>query len=68
MGAQWNPGECAPQTERLGPQNSKLDTSKNRCYLIGKEIGHGTFATVHLAEYLNNIFKKKVRLACKIKY
>lgn len=25
---------------------------------MGKEFGHSTFATVHLAEYFDNIFKK----------
>jgi serine kinase len=66
MSAYWNSDEFAPQTIRLSPQNSKLDTLEQRGYLIGKQIGCGTFATVHLATYVDNTSTETVRLVCKI--
>lgn len=52
---------------RLSPRNSEVNALEQRGYLIGKKIGQGSYATVHLADYVdgsNN--SKKMRLACKI--
>ncbi|CAG5107087.1 Similar to TSSK1B: Testis-specific serine/threonine-protein kinase 1 (Homo sapiens) [Cotesia congregata] len=51
---------------RLSPRNSEVSALEERGYLIGKKIGQGSYATVHLAEYLDNNSSKKMRLACKI--
>ncbi|KAH0568660.1 testis-specific serine/threonine-protein kinase 3 isoform X1 [Cotesia glomerata] len=51
---------------RLSPRNSEVSALEERGYLIGKKIGQGSYATVHLADYLDNNSSKKMRLACKI--
>ncbi|XP_047345359.1 testis-specific serine/threonine-protein kinase 1 [Vespa velutina] len=51
---------------RLSPRNSEVNALEQRGYLIGKKIGQGSYATVHLAEYVDGANSKKMRLACKI--
>ncbi|XP_078033887.1 testis-specific serine/threonine kinase [Augochlora pura] len=51
---------------RLSPRNSEVNALEQRGYLIGKKIGQGSYATVHLAEYVDGTSSKKLRLACKI--
>ncbi|XP_024938854.1 testis-specific serine/threonine-protein kinase 2 [Cephus cinctus] len=51
---------------RLSPRNSEVNALEQRGYLIGKKIGQGSYATVHLAEYVDGPSTKKMRLACKI--
>ncbi|XP_030764103.1 testis-specific serine/threonine-protein kinase 2 [Sitophilus oryzae] len=51
---------------RLSPRNSEVNALEQRGYLIGKKIGQGSYATVHLADYVDNTGPKKMRLACKI--
>ncbi|XP_012275615.1 testis-specific serine/threonine-protein kinase 3 isoform X2 [Orussus abietinus] len=51
---------------RLSPRNSEVNALEQRGYLIGKKIGQGSYATVHLAEYVDGTSPKKMRLACKI--
>ncbi|EFN67177.1 Testis-specific serine/threonine-protein kinase 6 [Camponotus floridanus] len=51
---------------RLGTRNSEVNALEQRGYLIGKKIGQGCYATVHLAEYIDGTNSKKMRLACKI--
>ncbi|KAI4495414.1 hypothetical protein M0802_008628 [Mischocyttarus mexicanus] len=51
---------------RLSPRNSEVNALEQRGYLIGKKIGQGSYATVHLAEYVDGTSSKKMRLACKI--
>ncbi|EZA58692.1 testis-specific serine/threonine-protein kinase 3 [Ooceraea biroi] len=50
----------------LSPRNSEVNALEQRGYLIGKKIGQGSYATVHLAEYIDGTNSKKMRLACKI--
>ncbi|XP_071453559.1 testis-specific serine/threonine-protein kinase 3 [Hetaerina americana] len=50
----------------LVSKNSELEALEQRGYLIGKKIGQGSYATVHLAEYIDGTNLKKTRLACKI--
>ncbi|KYN04471.1 Testis-specific serine/threonine-protein kinase 6 [Cyphomyrmex costatus] len=52
--------------KRLSPRNSEVNALEQRGYLIGKKIGQGSYATVHLAEYIDGASMKKMRLACKI--
>ncbi|KAJ8672971.1 hypothetical protein QAD02_004232 [Eretmocerus hayati] len=51
---------------RLRSRNSEVNALEQRGYVIGKKIGQGTHATVHLAEFIDGTNSKKVRLACKI--
>lgn len=52
---------------RLSPRNSEISALEQRGYLIGKKIGQGSYATVHLADYVDGSqSQKKMRLACKI--
>ncbi|XP_072754546.1 testis-specific serine/threonine-protein kinase 3 isoform X1 [Anoplolepis gracilipes] len=51
---------------RLCTRNSEVNALEQRGYLIGKKIGQGCYATVHLAEYIDGTNSKKMRLACKI--
>ncbi|XP_044747347.1 testis-specific serine/threonine-protein kinase 3-like isoform X2 [Coccinella septempunctata] len=51
---------------RLSPRNSEVNALEQRGYLIGKKIGQGSYATVHLADYVDSSGPKKMRLACKI--
>lgn len=51
---------------RLSPRNSEVNALEQRGYLIGKKIGQGSYATVHLADYVDGPGPKKMRLACKI--
>ncbi|XP_046741070.1 testis-specific serine/threonine-protein kinase 2 [Diprion similis] len=51
---------------RLSPRNSEVNALEQRGYLIGKKIGQGSYATVHLADYVDGTSPKKMRLACKI--
>ncbi|KAJ9600191.1 hypothetical protein L9F63_009525 [Diploptera punctata] len=51
---------------RLSPRNSEVNALEQRGYLIGKKIGQGSYATVHLADYVDGRTRKKMRLACKI--
>ncbi|KAF2905339.1 hypothetical protein ILUMI_00841 [Ignelater luminosus] len=52
---------------RLSPRNSEINALEQRGYLIGKKIGQGSYATVHLADYVDSTSgPKKMRLACKI--
>ncbi|KAK0090788.1 hypothetical protein PV325_003808 [Microctonus aethiopoides] len=54
-------------TRSLSPRNSEVNALEERGYLIGKKIGQGSYATVHLAEYVEGPpNSKKMRLACKI--
>lgn len=50
---------------RLSPRNSEVNALEQRGYIIGKKIGQGSYATVHLADYLD-ASSKRMRLACKI--
>lgn len=43
-----------------------MNALEQRGYLIGKKIGQGSYATVHLADYVDGSGPKKMRLACKI--
>ncbi|KYQ52330.1 Testis-specific serine/threonine-protein kinase 1 [Trachymyrmex zeteki] len=52
--------------KRLSPRNSEVNALEQRGYLIGKKIGQGSYATVHLAEYIDGASSKRMRLACKI--
>lgn len=51
--------------ENLSPRNSELNALEQRGYSIGKKIGQGSYASVHLADYVDQS-AKKLRLACKI--
>lgn len=51
---------------RLSPRNSEVSALEQRGYLIGKKIGQGSYATVHLADYVDTSGPKKMNLACKI--
>lgn len=51
---------------RLSPRNSEVNALEQRGYLIGKKIGQGSYATVHLADYVDTNGPKKMNLACKI--
>ncbi|XP_069675204.1 testis-specific serine/threonine-protein kinase 3 [Periplaneta americana] len=51
---------------RLSPRNSEVNALEQRGYIIGKKIGQGSYATVHLADYVDGNTPKKMRLACKI--
>ncbi|XP_012266943.2 testis-specific serine/threonine-protein kinase 2 [Athalia rosae] len=51
---------------RLSPRNSEVNALEQRGYLIGKKIGQGSYATVHLSDYVDGTSPKKMRLACKI--
>ncbi|XP_014209025.1 testis-specific serine/threonine-protein kinase 3 [Copidosoma floridanum] len=51
---------------QLKSQSSAVHALEQRGYLIGKKIGQGTHATVHLAEFMDGNSGKKVKLACKI--
>lgn len=51
---------------RLSPRNSEVNALEQRGYLIGKKIGQGSYATVHLADYVDASSPRKMRLACKI--
>ncbi|KAK6635270.1 hypothetical protein RUM43_007849 [Polyplax serrata] len=53
-------------TSRLSPRNSEVNALEQRGYLIGKKIGQGSYATVHVADYVDENSKRKMRLACKI--
>lgn len=61
-------------SSRLSPKNSELTALEQRGYVIGKKIGQGSYATVHIADYFgapsnnsgNSSQVKKMRLACKI--
>ncbi|XP_066595271.1 testis-specific serine/threonine-protein kinase 3 [Prorops nasuta] len=53
-------------SKRLSPRNSEVNALEQRGYIIGKKIGQGSYATVHLAEYVDGTSRKKMRLACKI--
>lgn len=48
------------------PSTSEVDIFEQKGYLIGKKIGKGTYATVHLADFVDGSGPKKLRLACKI--
>lgn len=50
----------------VSPRNSEINALVERGYVIGKKIGQGSYATVHIADYLNNDGFRKMRLACKI--
>jgi serine kinase len=50
----------------LSPRNSELNALEQRGYLIGKKVGQGSYATVHIAEYVDAAANRKMRLACKI--
>ncbi|XP_075221414.1 testis-specific serine/threonine kinase [Lycorma delicatula] len=52
-------------SENLSPRNSELNALEQRGYTIGKKIGQGSYASVHLADYIDQS-SKKLRLACKI--
>ncbi|GLV36634.1 uncharacterized protein CBL_07869 [Carabus blaptoides fortunei] len=52
---------------RLSPRSSEVNALEQRGYLIGKKIGQGSYATVHLADYIDlKAGQKKMSLACKI--
>ncbi|XP_066245758.1 testis-specific serine/threonine-protein kinase 3 [Euwallacea similis] len=51
---------------RLSPRNSEVNALEQRGYLIGKKIGQGSYATVHLSDYVDSAGPKKMPLACKI--
>lgn len=51
---------------RLSPRSSEVNALEQRGYIIGKKIGQGSYATVHLAEYVDGPNPRKMRLACKI--
>ncbi|EEB14914.1 cAMP-dependent protein kinase catalytic subunit, putative [Pediculus humanus corporis] len=53
-------------TEPEDPKNSELNALEQRGYLIGKKVGQGSYATVHVADYIDDSSKRKMRLACKI--
>lgn len=48
------------------PSTSEVNIFEQKGYLIGKRIGKGTYATVHLADFVDSCGPKKMRLACKI--
>jgi serine kinase len=45
---------------------TEMNALERKRYVIGKKIGEGSFATVHLAYYTDRISSKKVTIACKI--
>ncbi|XP_008216122.1 testis-specific serine/threonine-protein kinase 3 [Nasonia vitripennis] len=47
-------------------ENSEANPKEQHGYVIGKKIGQGTHATVHLADFIDGNTGKKVKLACKI--
>lgn len=51
---------------RLSPRNSEVNALEQRGYFLGKKIGQGSYATVHLAEFSDGVNPKKMKLACKI--
>lgn len=52
---------------RLSPRNSEISALEQRGYLIGKKVGQGSYATVHIADYVDGShMQKKMPLACKI--
>ncbi|KAK9889600.1 hypothetical protein WA026_006971 [Henosepilachna vigintioctopunctata] len=52
--------------QHIMPSSSEVDVFEQKGYLIGKRIGKGTYATVHLADFVDGGTGKKFRLACKI--
>lgn len=51
----------------LSPRSSEVNALEQRGYIIGKKIGQGSYATVHLADYVDlKAGQKKMSLACKI--
>ncbi|XP_046401674.1 testis-specific serine/threonine-protein kinase 3 [Ischnura elegans] len=51
----------------LVTRNSEIEALQQRGYVIGKKIGQGAYATVHLAEYIDGSQRReKTKLACKI--
>ncbi|XP_049812830.1 testis-specific serine/threonine-protein kinase 3 [Schistocerca nitens] len=53
-------------TSRVSPRTSEVNALEQRGYFIGKKIGQGSYATVHLADYVDGQSPRKMRLACKI--
>ncbi|XP_014237416.1 testis-specific serine/threonine-protein kinase 3-like [Trichogramma pretiosum] len=47
-------------------QNSEINNFQQRRYVIGKKIGQGTHATVHLAKFFDGNSTRTIKLACKI--
>jgi hypothetical protein len=47
-------------TIQLSPQNSDMNAFEQNGYVIGKNIGEGTYATVRLAYYTDITSSKKV--------
>ncbi|XP_052132379.1 testis-specific serine/threonine-protein kinase 3-like [Frankliniella occidentalis] len=58
----WGGADAHP----LSPRNSEVSALEQRGYIIGKKVGQGTYATVHVAEYVDAAANRKMRLACKI--
>lgn len=50
----------------LLPRDSEMNALGQRGYTIGRKIGQGSYATVHLAEFIEDTSQKRMRLACKI--
>ena len=51
---------------RMSPRNSEINALEQKGYIIGRKIGQGSYATVHVAEYIDTNSNRKMRLACKI--
>lgn len=54
-----------PRHEVL-PKESELNALAQRGYVIGHKIGQGSYASVHIADYVDGNTPKRLRLACKI--
>lgn len=50
----------------LEPQTGDIEALAQRGYVIGKKIGQGSYATVHITDYNNSVNEKHQVLACKI--
>ncbi|CAH0389463.1 unnamed protein product [Bemisia tabaci] len=59
-------GNMTSSSKKLSPRDSEVNALEQRGYLIGKKIGQGSYATVHIADYVDKASPKKMRLACKI--
>ncbi|RZF43945.1 hypothetical protein LSTR_LSTR006753 [Laodelphax striatellus] len=52
-------------SKQLSPRTSELNALRQRGYTIGRKIGQGSYASVHIADYIDRSLRKE-RLACKI--
>jgi len=49
-----------------GPRHSEIFALERRGYMLGKKIGQGSYAMVHLANYVDHTNYRRLHLACKI--